>query len=299
VPRAREIGDEHAVDHREPPAVFWQRCCHEDGNVRMQRPLVRFQLRDPAIAPVPGVLAFPENGPAPRPARVDDDMEDVRAADTLSDSADVVQGKCIAQDGFELVLPGFSLELLRPLVGFPLQVLNLPSHVGELAFFLRVLQAVFVREAVLRLGYELRALLRQPSRDGDLEVRLLALERLFAFPEGQLNAPGLVQFARLLFQLVLQDGDLLAQRLLQLLRRVFLDALAIRLELPFVLLPQRALALAEFGLQGGLDLRTQGARERDSLPAGRAGDGLVGHGYLAIGRCAGMRPACSESIERV
>ena len=251
---------------------FGKRGRDQDGDVRVQRPLVRLQLRDPAVAPVARVLALPEDGAALRAPRVDDDLVDVGAADALSDGVDVVRGERAAEEWFRAPLRPLPLELLRPLVRLALQVFDLPAHLPELALFLGVFQAVLLGGALLGLGHQLRALLGQGPGNRDLEVRLLALQGLLALAQRQLHAPGLVQLLRLVFQLPLQAGELLGEFLLRPFRGVLLHALAVGVQLPLVFVAQLALALAEFGLEGRLNLGAQGARQGDFLAAGRAGD---------------------------
>ena len=136
--RAGEVGDEDAVEQREAAAVFRQCRGDQDRDVGMQRALVGLQLADPAVAPVPRVLAFPEDRAALRAGRVDDDLVDVGAAHALPDAADVVERECAAENRLQLPFAGFTLPLLRSLLRFPFQVFNLPAHVGELAFLLGV-----------------------------------------------------------------------------------------------------------------------------------------------------------------
>src|SRR5260221_108420 len=109
--------------------------CRVDVWLRqLQRP-VGLELRDPAVAPVPRVLALPENGAALRAPRVDDDLVDVGATDALSDGVDFVRGERAAEGGFELPFARFPLELLRPLVRLSLQFFDLPRHLPELTLF--------------------------------------------------------------------------------------------------------------------------------------------------------------------
>ena len=91
------------------------------------------------------------------------------------------------------------------------------------------------------------------------------------------DAPSLFQLFRLVLQLSLQPRKLLGQLLLGPFRGVCLQALAVGVELPLVLVAQLAFALAEFRLEGRFDLGAQGACQGDLLATGRARDGLVGH----------------------
>ena len=90
MPRAGEIGDDHAVDQLEPRAAFRQRRGHEHHEIGVQRALIVFQLDQPRIVPVAGVLALPKDRAALPAARIDDNLMQVRAANALSNGVDVV-----------------------------------------------------------------------------------------------------------------------------------------------------------------------------------------------------------------
>src|SRR5262245_19858129 len=78
--RAREISHQDAINEGEARAAFRQYRGHEYGDIGMQRALILFQFREPAIVPIAGVLALPHDGAALAAARVDSDLMQVRPA---------------------------------------------------------------------------------------------------------------------------------------------------------------------------------------------------------------------------
>src|SRR6188472_4394157 len=112
----------------------------------------------------------------------------VRAAHALADGADVVRREGAAQQPLEFFLADFTLALLRALLGLALQVLYLPSHVGELPFLLGVLEPVLLRQALLRFGNDPRALPGELPSDLELQVLLFPFELVLAPAQRQLVA---------------------------------------------------------------------------------------------------------------
>src|SRR5204863_10080185 len=81
-----------------------------------------------------------------------------------------------AKKRLEFFLADFALELLRALLCFALQVLDLPAHVDELPFLLGVLEPMLLGEALLRLRDEPRAFLAKLPLDVELEILLFPFE---------------------------------------------------------------------------------------------------------------------------
>src|SRR6185503_70085 len=97
----------------------------ENRDLRAKRSLIVLQLRNPAFAPVLSVLAFPQNRAAAAAASIEDAVMEIGAANSLRDRCDIVPRERRAQDRFEFVLAGFSLQLLRSLIRFPFEILDL------------------------------------------------------------------------------------------------------------------------------------------------------------------------------
>ena len=95
---AGKIAHEHAIDQAEAGHSLRQTCGDEHGYIRMQRALIRFQLDDPALAPVLGVLALPQDRGAADPTRIEDDVMKIGAADSLRDGLDRINRKAAAQE---------------------------------------------------------------------------------------------------------------------------------------------------------------------------------------------------------
>ena len=232
-----------------------------------QRALVFLQLWDPGVAEILRVLAFPQDRAAARAAAVDDELVDVGAAHALRDRVHLIEREVRPQRRLELVLPCFALELLRALLRLSLQVFDLPPHIGELAFFLGVFQAVLLRQAHLGFGDDAGAFVVEPSLDRQLEVLLFLLQFALPLAHRQLRAPRLGELLRLRVELVPEPGHIGSGLLLGGPGGVFPRLFDFFFQLAVELGPHR-----------GLDLGAQRPGEGDLLSAGRACNRLFGHG---------------------
>ena len=233
---------------------------NEDRRIGLGGALVVAQLLQPAVAPIAGTLRFPKDFAAFLAEGRGHVLDRIAAELALGDRRDGVVREAAAQQRFELQLLHLALQLLRALLGFALQLLDLLLHAED-----RLLPFLDLQLHRL-LGLGLGAL---------LDFRLLLAHALF---DGKVQlAPGVVQLPRLpqglglrflrllkldraligelglLFQqliLVVQIERELGRRLLLLFRR---DLLALALQ------PLRDLRVDRFlGLFDRLGLRADG-----------------------------------------
>ena len=130
--------------------------------------------------------------------------------------------------------PGLSLQLLRSLLGLALQVFDLPPHVGELALFLGVFEAVLFDQTRLRFGDEPGPLLVNLSRDRQFEVLVAPFQFALAFSQRQLGPACRVELSRLIPDLVLESSQFLKRLLFRLPRCFLAGTLQLLAELPVV-----------------------------------------------------------------
>src|SRR6185436_15385061 len=122
------------------------------------------------------VLAFPQNRSAAAAAWIDDGLMQVCSTNSLGHRCDVVPRECRAEDRLEFVLAGFSLQLLRSLIRFALEIIDLAAHVRELPLLLEIFQPMLFCQSGLRFRDNAIAFVVESPGDGELEVLLLAFE---------------------------------------------------------------------------------------------------------------------------
>ena len=157
----------------------------------------RWSLRsfaEPAVAPVLGSLRFPEKRATLLPGGREHFVEDVSAELSFGHGLDKICGKLCGQKRLEFHLLHFALQLLRALLGFLFQNLDLALHAGDGFFALRNLQLQFFFRIVLCFVTNGAERLLNTSFDGQLEFALLVVELPLLANELGLRLLGVGQF---------------------------------------------------------------------------------------------------------
>ena len=151
-------------------AAFRQRRGHQHRDVRVQRALILFQLRHPAVAPVPRVLALPESLPHRRPRESTTTWWRSAPRTPLPISTISSDGKPHAGSAPARSSPASPCGCWDPCSAFRLRSSICRRSSASWCSFSDVLQPMRLGQAFLRLGDDTPAFLVQLTRDGELQT---------------------------------------------------------------------------------------------------------------------------------